>query len=154
MLLGFWFLLDRMGIDLPQLDQLWPVFPTLGGLGFLYAFFSREDADPGTVWPGTAFTLVGVFFFFFTFEVVHWEDMDRLWPVFPLIGGLAFVATWAAGKCREGGLLVPGGMAISVGVIGLLFTLGGWTWDRVELAGSLLLVVLGVLLIARSLKRA
>lgn len=154
MFLGLWFLLERLGIHLPDLDQLWPIFPTLGGGAFLLGYFTRENADPGLVWPGTAFTLCGVFFFFFTFEVVDWSDMDRLWPVFPLIGGLAFVATWAAGRCREPGLLVPGGMAIAVGVIGLLFTVGRWTLDQVELAGAVLLVLLGVRIIYRSLRRA
>lgn len=150
--LGAWFLSRRMGIDLPGLDQLWPIFPTLSGLTFLVAWLYRSDADPGLVWPGLTAFLVGLFFFFFTFEVFQWDDMERLWPVFPAIAGLSFVATWAAGGFKQPGLLVPGTAALAVGVLGLFFTLGGWTVETVQLVASIVVIVVGAGIVLRALR--
>ena len=63
-----------LDINMPHMDELWPVFPLLFGLAFLTFFFTRTDPDPGIVWPGTTGLLVGIFFLLFTFEVFDWED--------------------------------------------------------------------------------
>ncbi len=152
--LGAWFLMGRLGIDLPDLDQLWPIFPTLGGIMFLLGWAASGDSDPGLVWPGVTATLVGLFFFLFTFGLfgIEWDDMSRLWPIFPLIGGLAFVATWFAGKFKEGGLLVPGTAGMAVGILGLFFTLGGWTAETVQRVGAVILILVGLGIVIRSLR--
>ena len=151
-LVGGWFLLSQMGIDLPGLDQLWPIFPMLSGFGSLAAFFSRRRRDPGLVFPGVIGMLIGLFFFTFTFEFFSWSEMAVLWPVFPLICGLAFLSTWLAGACREKELLVPGGLSTAVGVIGLFLTLGEMTAQHVRLVGSISIVVVGGVMVYRALR--
>lgn len=151
-LVGGWFLLSRMGIDLPGLDQLWPIFPMLSGFGSLAAFFSRGRRDPGLVFPGVIGVLIGLFFIAFTFNFWSWSDMAVLWPVFPLICGLAFLSTWLAGACREKGLLVPGGLSTAVGGIGLFLTLGEMTAQHVRLVGSISILTVGGVMVYQALR--
>jgi len=105
------------------------------------------------VWPGTVGVLVGAFFFLFTFGLFRWEQMAEMWPVYPLIVGIAFVATWLAGRCRKIGLLVPAVINLAVGVVGLGFTLGVIDARTVKLLWPLALVALGAYLVVRSLWR-
>jgi hypothetical protein len=88
-LLGLWFLAGNLGIRLPGMGALWPIFPLGGGLLFLGGYlFDRRD--PGLMFVGVGATLIGAFFFLFTLRVplpvagmqegVRWSDMDKLWP--------------------------------------------------------------------------
>jgi hypothetical protein len=150
---GTWFLLQRLGIDLPNFfSALWPIFPFMFGLAFLVTYWSGER-DCGLVWPGTFGLLLGSFFFLFSFGVFEWEQMSELWPVFPLIAGLAFLATWIAGGLRDTGLLVPAVIAITLGTVGLGFELGAIDARTIGMLWPLALVVLGALMIVRALRR-
>ena len=151
-LIGGWFLLNQMGVDLPGLDQLWPIFPMLSGFGSLVAFFSRQRRDPGLVFPGVTGMLMGLFFFTFTFNIRSWSDMAVLWPVFPLICGLAFLSTWLAGACREKELLVPGALSTAVGVIALFLTHGEMTAQHLRLVGSIAILAVGGVMVYRALR--
>ena len=82
-------------------DRFWPVFPLLGGLAFLVAYIGSGFKDSGFVWIGVAATLVGLFFFGFTLGIWEWEEMRELWPIFPLIAGIAFIATFLAERGRK-----------------------------------------------------
>ena len=151
---GTWFLLQRLGVELPNFFAvLWPIFPFMFGVAFLVTYFTGECKDPGLVWPGTFGALVGIFFFLFTFGAFDWDRMGDLWPVFPLIVGLAFVATWIAGGAKENGLLVPATITLAVGVVGLGFNLGFLDARTVNVLWPIALVLLGAFLIARSLRR-
>ncbi|HVR30156.1 MAG TPA: DUF5668 domain-containing protein [Thermoanaerobaculia bacterium] len=151
---GTWFLLQRLGLDLPNFfSALWPIFPFMFGAAFLVTYFTGECKDPGLVWPGTFGVLVGLFFFLFSFGVFDWERMDQLWPVFPLIVGLAFLATWVAGGLKQTGLLVPALITLAVGGGGLGFELGALDARTLNALWPLALVLLGALMIARSLRR-
>jgi hypothetical protein len=134
--LGAWFLVRALGIDLPGMDAMWPIFPTIVGLslfvGWLVGPNKRENH--GVMIPAVINFLVGVFFFGFTFSVFKWSDMAILWPVFPLIVGAAFFVAWLFSGLRDWGLLIPGVITAGVGVVGLGFTLFG----QVELVASLL----------------
>ena len=88
-LFGAWLLAQNLGVPLPGLDMLWPALPLLFGLGLLLQFFLGGRKDEGLVFSGVAAALVGAFFFEFTLGRLRWGDMDRYWPVFVLIGGLA-----------------------------------------------------------------
>jgi hypothetical protein len=151
---GTWFLLERLGFDLPNFfGVLWPIFPFMFGVAFLVTFFTGECKDPGLVWPGTFGALVGTFFFLFTFGLLDWDQMSELWPVFPLIVGLSFFATWIAGGAKDNGLLVPATLTAAVGVLGLGFELGLLDADTINMLWPIALVLLGAFLIARSLRR-
>jgi hypothetical protein len=150
---GTWFLLERLGIELPNFwSASWPIFPFMFGLAFLVTFVASEQKDPGLVWPGTFGVLIGAFFFLFSLGAVEWDQMSELWPAFPLIVGLSFVATWFAGKCRKLQLLVPATINIAVGVVGLGFTLGLIDRRTFNLLWPLALVALGLFMIVRSLR--
>ena len=122
-LLGLFFLLQQFAPGLFGWGNIWPIFPTLGGLGFLAGWLFSQDRDPGLLFVGTAATLVGLFFFPFTFGLFEWADMGRLWPAFPVIGGLAFLALFAGGRFRDWGTAGVGCVAILVGLIAFGFTL-------------------------------
>lgn len=123
MLLGAWLLARNLGWPVPGLDQLWPAIILLFGLGFVGQYLAGGRRDEGLVFSGVAATLTGAFFLTITLGYLAWGDLGRLWPVFVLIGGAAFLAQWLA-KPAERGLLVPALMALAVGGVALVFTLG------------------------------
>lgn len=134
-------------------DRIWPLFPVLGGLGLLVAYLLTGSKDEGLVFLGVLALLVGLFFFGFTLGFWEWSQMATLWPVFPLIGGVAFVALFFAQRSRDLGALGVGCAALIVGIVGLAFTYG--------LVGSdiwrfwpLLLILMGVLSLVGGLWRA
>ena len=156
---GGWFALSGLGVPVPGIERIWQVFPMFGGFLFGLGFLVNPRAY-GLVFPGTAALLVGAFFLLFSLEVVDWDRMDALWPVFPMIGGAAFVALWIAGLGRDVGLLVPAFLGFAVGVIGLSFTVtplgslfGLVGWPLALLAAGSVLVLLSLTLFAfRSLR--
>lgn len=145
--IGIWFLLSALGLRLPGIGRFWPIFPTLAGLAFIIAYFRQRDA--GFLIPGVAAFLTGLFFFLFTLGRVDWSQMGRLWPVFPLIGGLAFLATYLSE--RDAGLLFPAVGGIAVGVIGLFFTLGGLSLAWLGTFWPVILILVGILILGQNL---
>lgn len=124
-LLGLFFLMQQLAPDLLGWDSIWPAFPTLAGVAFLGGWLVSRDRDPGLLFVGTGATLVGLFFFFFTLGVFEWAEMGKLWPAFPIIGGLAFLVMFVGGRFRDWGAAGVGCVAILVGVIASGFTLFG-----------------------------
>jgi hypothetical protein len=144
--LGAWFLADALGVRLPSLGDLWPVFPLGFGLAALAQFFLGRRRDEGLVFSGVSASLLGAFFFAITLGPLDWGDLGRYWPVFVLIGGLAFLAQWLA-RPAERGLLVPALLALLVGGVALAFTLNLVGPAIAEQAGRLwpvLLILLGL----------
>jgi hypothetical protein len=122
-LLGLFFLLQQFAPGFLGWDTIWPIFPTLGGVAFLFGWLFSRDRDPGLLFIGTAATLIGLFFFAFTFNLFEWADMGKLWPAFPLIGGFAFLALFAGGRFRDWGAAGVGCVAVLIGGIAFGFTL-------------------------------
>lgn len=122
--------------------QLWPLFPLLGGLSFLVAWALGGVRDAGLVLVGAA-ALVGLFFLGFTTGHWEWAEMERLWPVFPLIGGVAFCALFVAGRAPDLGALTVGAVALVVGIAGLGITFGVLGKEVVKL-WPLLLILIGL----------
>ena len=152
--LGVWFFLRNLGFDPPGLGALWPIFPCLAGAAFLISFVTSKNRGPGLVFLGTVGLLVGLFFFTFTVGPLEWWRMEDYWPTFPLIVGLAFVATWVAGRCRESGLLVPAAVGLLVGVVGFSSTLDWleeWVMPVIENFWPLILVAMGLLMVFRGI---
>ncbi len=113
-------------------DRIWPIFPILGGLAFLGGYVASGFRESGFVFVGVAALLVGAFFFGFSLGFWEWAQMEQLWPVFPLIGGLAFGALFLAERGRDWGTLGVGCAATVVGVVGLGFTYGLVAGDVVK----------------------
>jgi hypothetical protein len=133
-------------------DKIWPVFLILGGVAFLAGYAVTGFRESGYVFVGTAAILVGLFFFGFTFGYWQWADMSRLWPVFPIIGGIAFVALFVAERGKDAGTLGVGCAAFVVGIVGLAVTFGFVGTEIVKL-WPLLLVILGIISLAAALLR-
>jgi hypothetical protein len=160
--IGVFFLLINTGVlGGVNLGDLWPIFPVLIGAGLLLQFFIGGLRDPDLVFGGTIFTLTGLFFFLFTLNVnvaplgpITWSDMARLWPAFPTIVGIAFVLRWVLGGLRESGLLIPAAILLAVGLGGFSFTLAGFPAFRLFFDyWPVLLIILGVIVLARSVTR-
>src|SRR6188768_450029 len=122
-LIGAWLLASTLGVPLPDLSQLWPLVPLVFGLAALVQYFAEGRRSEGLVFTGVAAALLGAFFLAITLGPLEWRDLGRYWPVFILIGGVAFLAQWLA---RPGGmgLLVPAGLAVVVGLAALALTRG------------------------------
>jgi hypothetical protein len=165
-LIGLFFLLNNAGL-LDDLDlnaeKLWPGFVLLGGLAFLLQFFMGGDRDPGLIFVGTAATLLGLYFFLFTFNVelpfefenlsgpIDWDDSGALWPAYPLIGGIAFVVMSLFSRKRdEFGL---GIVAMIVGVVAFFYTLGGEELKDLVQFWPVLVILWGVGLLLQRLFR-
>jgi hypothetical protein len=154
LLLGAWLLARNLNWPVPGLDQLWPGLIVLFGLGFLGQYLAGGRREEGLVFTGLAATLVGAFFLAITLGYLQWGDLGRLWPVFVLIGGVAFLGQWLA-RPAERGLLLPALMALAIGGVALVFTLGllnpALTAEAARL-WPVLLIVLGLGLLVSYLR--
>jgi hypothetical protein len=149
--LGVWFLLNNLGFDLPRLGSLWPIFPTLGGLWFISSFLRGQEKDAGVLIPGVGGLFVGLFFFAITLGPLEWSELRDLWPVFPLIGGIAFTATWLGSRPRDNGLLIPAAGGLGVGVVFLLLNLGAVSRDLVRQSWPVALILVGLWILLRAI---
>ena len=153
-LLGVYFLLDELGIDIPGWDVIWPVFPFAGGLAFLGGYVFGQRRDPGLVFVGTAATLVGLWFFFITLGPLEYRDLNTWWPVFVLIGSVAFLAQWAAARFRDWGALFLALVALVTGGAGLAVTLqllGPRTRELLPRLWPVILILVGLVMLLRAL---
>lgn len=151
---GAYLLLERLGLGLPGWDAMWPVLPLAGGLALLGGYVFGERRDTGHVFLGTALTLVGLAFFFITLGPLEYEDLDTWWPVFVLIGGIAFLAQWIAARFRDWGALFLGLVALAIGGAGLAITLkllGPGTRELLPTLWPVILILLGLMLLLRAL---
>lgn len=147
--LGLWFLAERLIPLVPGMEQLWPLFLALFGGALLGAFVLGGLRAPRLVLPGLLNLLLGGFFLAFTLGILPWRAMAQLWPMFPLIVGVSFFGTWAAGRGSKPRLLVPAAITGGVGLLGLAATLTplrtifgvlGWPIILIGVGGLLVLV--------------
>jgi hypothetical protein len=62
---------------------------------------------------------------FYDFDFISWS---RMWPLFVLIPGLAFELGYFTTR-RDAGLLVPGGILTTIGLLFVFETLTGWSFS-------------------------
>lgn len=153
-LLGIYFLLDELGINIPGWDVLWPVFPFAGGLVFLGSYLFGHKRDPGRIFVGIAATLIGLVFSFVTLGPLEYQDIDVWWPIFIIIGGVAFLARWAAARFSDWNALFLAVAALAVGGMGLAVTLelfGPRTSEFLPSLWPVVLILVGLIMLLRSL---
>ena len=153
-LLGSYLLLSELGIAVPGWGELWPVFPFAGGLVLIGSYVLGDRRDHDRVFFGTLLALGGLAFFFVTLGPLEYSDLGNWWPVLVLIGGVAFVANWAAARFRDWGALFLAFVAFVVGLVGLAIRLEWLGPDTSKLLPSLwpvLLILGGLMLFLRGL---
>jgi hypothetical protein len=161
---GVFLLLSNLGVfrayDL-SIDDFWPGLLVLGGLAFWLQFLLGSDHDPGLAFVGTAALLLGAFFFLITLNArvpfenarlgarFDWGDNQYLWPVYPLVGGIAFILLGLLD--RDWGAFGLGLVAVVVGAVALPFTLGiREDTEKLVQYWPLLLILIGVMALLRA----
>lgn len=137
-----------------QWHDVWPVL--LFGVGFLLLCSAIGRKDKGAVFPGTILIFVGAFFFLWKNYYLPWY-MDELWPVFPLIVGMAFFVLFLFSP-KEWGVLIPAAILTCVSAIFFLNNFGTLPWSAWALIGRtwpVVLIIIGVLiLVSHTRKRS
>lgn len=152
-ILGVWALLAALNVPWANWEQLWPVILLSSGAGSLYGAIRRQKRDAGGVWFGTAILLCGGFLLTITAGPYEWRDLNRLWPAFPAIVGLAWLAAWAV-NVREIANAVMGLIGLGIGVLGFAYTtgqLGAERALRISQWWPLILIFIGLGLVAQFL---
>lgn len=154
--LGVVFLLVTQGAINLNMGMLWPVFPILAGAFVLYRAFAASDpfARSGLVLGGTIPLLVGFFFFTITLGIFQWNDMGMLWPMFPLIVGVAFVAAYLASSREQVAFLIPASILIIVAVTFFTILQVGGSYSAIGKMWPLFLVMAGVILLVVPMLRS
>jgi hypothetical protein len=93
--------------------DIWPVLLVGPGLLFLALFFI-DRRKIGFLMPGTVLTVIGLLFLYCV--IAGWEEMRRLWPFFLIAPGTGFALMFLLGN-RARGLLIPGGILLTLGAI-------------------------------------
>lgn len=93
--LGIIFLMENLNILKFNFMQIWPLFVILGGVGFILAFLlNRRNIN--MIMPAVILILYGALFLYC--NILGWELMEFLWPIFLLGPGLGFLAHYSLGK--------------------------------------------------------
>jgi hypothetical protein len=129
--------------------NIWPVFPMLGGLLLLIFASSLRDRGrrAGLVLAGTIPLLLGMFFLATTMGIVSWSDQGVLWPIYPLIAGLACFAAYIASEREQSGYLIPGAVLSLVGIVFLVILLTSATGSYIARLWPLALIIAGVVVL-------
>jgi hypothetical protein len=148
--LGLVFFLATQGFLGLEWGTIWPIFPSLAGAGLITVGMLSQDRGARTwlVFAGTIPLLIGLYFFLVSTGVLERGATGRLWPVFPLIVGIAFFAGFLASGMRYKVLLMPGIVLVA---FALTFLSLLWTRTSFEYLGRLwplALIVIGVALLA------
>ncbi len=141
--LGLIFLLRSL--HLLDWSDAWPLI--LVGVGTMIFISGLGRTDKGAVFPGTVLILVGVFFFLWS--RLHFSDsmdMDELWPIFPLIVGIAFFILFLLNP-KDWGTLVPGVILVLISVLFFLTNFGLLStskWAHIGRLWPLVLIIIGL----------
>jgi len=152
--LGAVFFVASQGLLGLDWGTIWPIFPSLAGAGLIMVGLLSQETGTRTwmVFAGTIPLLIGLYFFLITTGVLESGSTGRLWPVFPMIVGLAFFAGFLASGMRYKVLLMP---AIVLVVFSITFLSLLWTrtsFDYLARFWPLSLIVIGIaLLVTRML---
>ena len=136
-------------------ETIWPVFPVLVGLTLIVMAFTVDSpqARGFLVTCGTIPLLVGTYFFATTLGMVSWDNQGVLWPIYPLIVGIAFIAGYFASNQEHTWYLVPGSILTLIGLVLFGVTLTGSSYEYIGKIWPLLLIGAGVLLMVAPMAR-
>ncbi len=152
--LGSYMLLAELGLAVLGWEYVWPLVPLAVGLLLLFGYLFEGRRDPERVFFATALILVGAFFLSITLGPLTYSGLSSWWPVFVLIGGVAFLAQWAAAGFRDWDALFLALVALCVGGAGLAITrqlLGPGTRELLPRLWPLALILAGLMALLRGL---
>jgi len=141
-ILGLAFFLPQLGIG--ESGDLWPAFILAPGLGFLALYLASDNREKtaGLLIPGVITTLIAIFFFVLNYA--GWENMETLWPMFPLFVGISFYAFYLGSGRSDRGILIPANILLLVGVVFLALSSYSYKfWPIVLIALGLLMIFFG-----------
>lgn len=153
-LLGLAFFVVTQGAFELNWRTTWPVFPTIAG-GFLIVLAYTSPnlwRRAGMVLGGTIPLLIGIFFFLFNIGVLP-NEMKRLWPVFPLIVGVAFFAAYFASEGQQRFYLIPASILTLVALVFGSLLWSGNTYGAIGQVWPIFLILAGVLLLFGNFRR-
>ena len=152
---GFWLFLNAQGLGVPRFKDWWPVLFLVAGAGSLvdYLLLSRR---PGSVGWAVTWTGFGALSLALTLGYTDLPDILDWLPSFPMILGLAFMATWLADKRRNDHLGIAGGILVVLGLMGFA---ARFDWLKrilpsAQVVWAVLLLVGGGYLVWRAIVRA
>jgi Domain of unknown function (DUF5668) len=153
-LVGLIFLAVTQGLFNLSWTNFWPILPTVAGLYVLTLAALAPDRARrgGLVLGGTIPFLVGLFFFATTMGFISWEMQGRLWPVYPLIVGVAFLAAFFVSGLQAG-YLIPAIVLTMVGGAFLPFTVLDTNYDYLGKFWPVIPIAVGVVLLLSSWMR-
>jgi hypothetical protein len=103
---------NLMNVSL-TIDKIWPAIPIVIGLSFLL----KVNTDYGVVFPAIILIGVGTIFYIDNLQLLGpGVNMGQLWPLFPIVVGLAFVALFVF-RPRDWGVLIPAAACLITGVV-------------------------------------
>jgi hypothetical protein len=156
-LVGLWFLGRQLDLPLFVGNVIWPwLLVAVGAIIWVrYIVVSPRSADD--VFWGTGTILAGAFLLAWQNNIILSDvrGWDKLWPIIPLIMGIAGLVQWIF-DIRNWGTLIFALMFGTVGVAGLGYTLGSidfmtaWSFGRFW---PILLIIAGVGIMIQAVSR-
>lgn len=143
-IVGLYLLLPRLGMK--SADNLWPIFIFIPGFNFLQQYWRKKNRRENAGLLTTGVLAVGISLFFLYLNFTDINDIDTLWPVFPIIIGFALLIAYLGGGKEEKKMLIPG---VVMGGVGVFFLLAA---KSESLIWPIVLTAFGALLIAISFK--
>jgi hypothetical protein len=145
---------NLFGLQWSDVGDFWPVFPIIGGLFVLVPALAATSshARGAMVFAGAIPVLVGLFFFSITLGVFSWGDLSFLWPVYPLIVGVAFLAGYAASGFKHTYYLIPGLVVSAVALVLFAMTATG-SYDLLGKLWPVFLIIAGLLMLIPRTRR-
>ena len=138
------FVVTQTNVSL-EWGKIWPMFVVLAGVPQMVRAFQTDNprVRGGLVLGGTIPILLGVYFFCAMNGILSWG----LWPVYPLILGVAFLAAYLASGLVENRYLIPGIVLSITGVVfmGIVvlsdYSIMGKIWPIFLVIGGIILLV-------------
>ncbi|MFL5732773.1 MAG: LiaI-LiaF-like domain-containing protein [Chloroflexia bacterium] len=147
--LGLIFLAATQGFLNLDWGNIWPLFLILAGAATLSQAIMTTGPRrrAGLVFGGTIPFLLGVFFLATITGLLSWSDQAVLWPIYPLIVGVAFLAAYFTSGREQSAYLLPGSIITLIALLFLGITLTGIGFSYIATIWPVFLIVAGLLIL-------